>query len=104
MAVEPTAVRLLLAAVGVASFWQAYRQYRKRRYDPNVPRDPVTDRWFRVLFRGLATGLGIPFVGTAWHAIFGSIPDVAFWPLTVATIAGILVFFTAAFVLGWRSA
>ena len=89
-------LKVLIAAPGAYVFWRAYRAYRKRRMDPSARRDPITDRWWRIIFVGGAT-LGISLL-----AILIA-PKFLLTPLFVILAGGTILAFIGAFMIGWRS-
>jgi hypothetical protein len=102
MAENPSlwALRLLLAAPGAVVFWSEYRAYRRRRSDPTMPQDRLTDQLLQ------ATGWGFLLaMVTAALAVIAHNLALPLWlidGLMYACAAGITVTLAAAIVFGAR--
>ena len=93
--------RLLLAAIGAAIAWASFKQYRARRQDPDLPRDPATDRWWRRLLLAAGIVVADTVLVTALHDTIGIAHNLVDLSMVVLAV-GILGVFVAAFMIGWR--
>jgi len=101
MSVDPIYAKLVLAVVGAFAAWRSYRSFRRRQRDPSQPRDPVTDRWWRILI-----GSGSAFLVTMLITLAASRIDAPRWLAIIllsCTAVSVLLVFTASAVLAWRS-
>jgi len=94
--------KLLLAVLGAGAAWLSFRQYRARRRDPSLPRNPVTDRWWR---RFLLAAAIVVLDLVMMAAAHDTMRTHAWLLYLLFGILGtsVLVLFVAAAMLGWRS-
>jgi len=96
-------LKLLVAALGAGAVWESCRQYRARSRDPGLPRDEITDRWWRRLL--LAAGIiAADLTGMIVLPNTIAIPNWLLFGLFAVLAAAVLLLFVAAAILGWRSA
>jgi hypothetical protein len=96
-------LKLLIAALGAGAAWGSFRQYRARSRNPGLPRDEITDRWWRRLL--LAAGIiAADVTGMIVLPTAIGVPHWLLFGLFAVLAAAVLLFFAAAAILGWRSA
>ena len=94
-------LKLALITIGASGALASYRGYRRRHADPALPRDPGTDRLWRVAAAsGTVVVLDLAIV-LGFHNTVG-LPRWLAAGLFGILAAAVLVLFTAAILLGWR--
>jgi hypothetical protein len=95
-------IKVLIAIPGAVVTWKSYQAFRRRRRDPNAPRDPVTDRWWRIAMYAGGAVLADALTIVATSAI--GAPRWLGSTLFAILALSVAVAFLAAFALGWRGA
>jgi hypothetical protein len=95
-------IKLLIAVPGAIVVWKSYQAFKRRRRDPSAPRDPITDRWWRIAMYAGSAVIADAFTILATSAI-GAPRWLGSTLLAILALA-VAVAFVAAFALGWRGA
>jgi hypothetical protein len=101
-------LKLIAVAAGLRALQACYQSYERRRRDPTVPRDRVSDILWRTFVLSGAVLVSELVAALVINVITGTLPDWSAVPLFVLGGAATLGLFVSGFLIGivkgWREA